>query len=330
MPLIPSELLFRGGNVPKFRKFFIPIGIFIIALATASAFYFFSKNAGNADNQTANSTGPRTLPKTWLVKYFLTEDENAPHVAGPDGDPDDDVLTNLQEFYFGTDPTNPDSDGDGQMDGAEVALNSHPLGEGELYSTDYARKIADQYLEANDLPEFKRENIEKQLNELLTPPKPEDIQLQLDDEKILKVVRSSSPEDADKYLSLLDEKSRDLAISPELIAQSLDAPNNPANPISPEGIYQAINELRKIEVPEDFLLLHQLHIAGLFSMAKIFQIGQIIDPAVDLTEQADKIRAQYYQVATIEKIDLMLKDEVVNLKNKHKTVIEIHERISGI
>jgi hypothetical protein len=39
----------------------------------------------------------------------------------PDGDPDDDGSTNLQELERGTDPLNPDSDSDGLFDGVETA-----------------------------------------------------------------------------------------------------------------------------------------------------------------------------------------------------------------
>ena len=38
----------------------------------------------------------------------------------PFEDPDRDGLTNLQEYQLGTDPNNPDTDGDGLSDGNEV------------------------------------------------------------------------------------------------------------------------------------------------------------------------------------------------------------------
>lgn len=40
--------------------------------------------------------------------------------GGPHEDPDHDRLTNQQEWRLGTDPNNPDTDGDGIPDGAEV------------------------------------------------------------------------------------------------------------------------------------------------------------------------------------------------------------------
>ncbi len=41
--------------------------------------------------------------------------------GGPDDDPDRDGLTNDEEAFFGTDPMNPDTDGDGILDGRDLA-----------------------------------------------------------------------------------------------------------------------------------------------------------------------------------------------------------------
>ena len=44
----------------------------------------------------------------------------------PDGDPDGDGLTNSEEDALGTDPANPDTDGDGRTDGGEVGGTDFP------------------------------------------------------------------------------------------------------------------------------------------------------------------------------------------------------------
>lgn len=69
------------------------------------------------------------IPDSWAIANGL--DPTDP--ALPFEDPDHDGLTNLQEFQLGTDPNNPDTDGDGLTDGQEVLIyHTNPL----LFSTD--------------------------------------------------------------------------------------------------------------------------------------------------------------------------------------------------
>ncbi len=64
------------------------------------------------------------IPVSWLLAHGLNP--NDPLVAQED--PDRDGLTNLQEFQLGTDPNNPDTDGDGLSDGDEVnKYHTNPL-----------------------------------------------------------------------------------------------------------------------------------------------------------------------------------------------------------
>lgn len=59
-----------------------------------------------------------------------TSPEPSPPPPDPTLDSDSDGLTNLQEAQLGTDPNNPDTDGDGFNDGAEVKAGYNPLGSG--------------------------------------------------------------------------------------------------------------------------------------------------------------------------------------------------------
>ncbi len=63
------------------------------------------------------------IPDSWLVQNGLNP--NDPIVAMED--PDNDGLTNLQEFQHGTDPNKSDTDGDGVPDGLEVSNGTDPL-----------------------------------------------------------------------------------------------------------------------------------------------------------------------------------------------------------
>lgn len=66
------------------------------------------------------------LPDAWERAHGLNPLDPADAAADLDGD----GLSNEQEFMLGTDPQNPDSDGDGVPDGAETLEGSDPLGEG--------------------------------------------------------------------------------------------------------------------------------------------------------------------------------------------------------
>ncbi|WKZ24578.1 MAG: hypothetical protein QY321_03095 [Patescibacteria group bacterium] len=52
-------------------------------------------------------------------------------------DSDNDGLTNLEELLMGTDPNNPDTDGDGFLDGDEVRALYNPLGPGRLHESPF-------------------------------------------------------------------------------------------------------------------------------------------------------------------------------------------------
>jgi len=62
------------------------------------------------------------MPDGWEVQYGLN-----PLVDDSAEDLDSDGLTNLEEYLYGTDPTNPDTDGDGMPDGWEVQYGLNPL-----------------------------------------------------------------------------------------------------------------------------------------------------------------------------------------------------------
>lgn len=79
------------------------------------------------------------IPYSWILANFcpnFSQGATCPQLTDPtfpSQDPDHDGLTNLQEFQIGTDPNNPDTDGDGLTDGQEVLIyHTNPL----LFSSD--------------------------------------------------------------------------------------------------------------------------------------------------------------------------------------------------
>jgi hypothetical protein len=63
------------------------------------------------------------MPNTWENTYPGLN----PNTDDAVGDVDSDGLINLDEYHYGTDPTDPDTDGDGYEDGFEIRMGSNPL-----------------------------------------------------------------------------------------------------------------------------------------------------------------------------------------------------------
>ena len=66
------------------------------------------------------------LPDTWQAAHGLNDTSLAPAALGAFGDADGDRLANLFEYQRGTDPLNPDTDGDGHDDYLEILAASDP------------------------------------------------------------------------------------------------------------------------------------------------------------------------------------------------------------
>ena len=67
-----------------------------------------------------------SLPDWWEIRHAGTD--ISPTVGGQGSlNPDDDGLSNLQEFQFGTNPRVADTDGDGSNDGQEAVNGTNPL-----------------------------------------------------------------------------------------------------------------------------------------------------------------------------------------------------------
>lgn len=81
-------------------------------------------------NPSDSDTDHDGIPDGWEAQYGLdgadaTNATSSP--LNPKTDPDDDKLSNLDEFQNGTDPQNQDTDGDGMKDGYEVQNGLAPL-----------------------------------------------------------------------------------------------------------------------------------------------------------------------------------------------------------
>jgi hypothetical protein len=62
------------------------------------------------------------MPNSWEIQYGLNPED----ASDANNDPDNDDLTNLEEYLGGTNPKSPDSDGDGMPDGWESMYGLDP------------------------------------------------------------------------------------------------------------------------------------------------------------------------------------------------------------
>ena len=127
------------------RVAFIMIGVIILAALVFGGIFIYNKFFKSTEGTyTANQNIPLEenvnqedlegdmdkdgLPDKWEVEHGL--DPTNPGDAKQD--PDLDRLNNTDEYYYKTDPNNPDTDGDGYKDGSEVENGFNPGGEGDL------------------------------------------------------------------------------------------------------------------------------------------------------------------------------------------------------
>lgn len=102
------------------------IAVWDTTLTAGEVALLASGTAADSLDQDADADG---LPDAWEALYGLATDDDGSVDPdnGPDGDPDNDGATNIQEFNLGSDPTNPDADDDGLNDGGELAAGSDPF-----------------------------------------------------------------------------------------------------------------------------------------------------------------------------------------------------------
>ena len=74
-----------------------------------------------------------SFPQNSSIDYNdIDQDSSNKIIVNGTGDDDKDGLTNSEESFYGTDPKNPDTDGDGYNDAAEVKAGYDPNGPGKL------------------------------------------------------------------------------------------------------------------------------------------------------------------------------------------------------
>lgn len=118
------------------RGIFIGLAIFIaLALLGAIGFFAYQMLYATSAPQLQPEVSiyiptPTAIPAATISPVAAIGTDEESDIS----DPDEDELTNAEERFYGTDPNNPDTDGDGYLDGEEVRDGYDPLGPGKLDS----------------------------------------------------------------------------------------------------------------------------------------------------------------------------------------------------
>lgn len=229
------------------------------------------------------------IPGWWYQKYFglsVCEKDN----CRPEADPDQDKLTNAQEYFYHTDPLKAHTVGDELNDGELVARGFDPSRTGrltfeEVTSEDYI--LGESLLFDTDIKKLVAEDLN--LSNVRIP-------LVNDDE--LQIIKEESEEVYKNYIEQMQE-----TINKHFPAQRIDS----VVAIMQSGDDSDIEEIRskilaltldlkKIPVPEKLIMYHK------YTITLTFLISAVIDPkAVDTDAWFDRVQEL---LATQQKLSL--------------------------
>lgn len=260
---------FIGIQVP-WKKLMLPGGIVLVAAVIGAGIYFGARYK-DRDSEVAGSS-TNELPKEWLVKYFQTENENDERVKGANGDPDDDILTNVQEYLYGTDPTKEDTDGDGDIDSYEIAYNQNPNGDNFLTPTIQAQDYLKQVIEGSEeYSQFSEANIAEYVNSVIKPDQA--IVLDLPEDAELIISRNNDPQAFEQYFE--DVKGLMTATEEDyqnITTRLFDGMTDEEIDAFIDKLRAKENVLKQIAVPSQIAEIQKLKIAGLRATIGLFEL----------------------------------------------------------
>ncbi|TSA46106.1 hypothetical protein D4R52_01160 [bacterium] len=275
MPVKHTDFLKNHGKFGRYQDFVLAAVLFTFAVGTvALGIFLYGKYTKGKSVAAANSRNPAScvLPKDWLLKYFGTDDVNNPKVGGPEGDMDGDFLTNCQEYAFGTNPMNPDTDKDGGLDGIEVAFGQNPNGAGELPMTQGALDYAKQVIFGDqNFQNFSEEKVTQKVNDTFQPDREVVLDMPADTDIILST--DNSKEAIEKYYN------DSMALSASDGSESQDVQARLFNGMSQTEIDYYLKKmqtaeqlLREMPVPSELASAHKYKIAGMRAGIRIFEL----------------------------------------------------------
>jgi hypothetical protein len=119
---------------PNAKSLIIVFGaVFFVAGLIAFGWYLLSQDENKDTSKFAfvPTAEASSVPGWWMQQYFGSSVCNEDRCK-TEADPDEDKLSNSQEFYYHSDPTKKDTNGNKRSDGEDVARGIDPSKEGDM------------------------------------------------------------------------------------------------------------------------------------------------------------------------------------------------------
>lgn len=226
---------------------------------------FFNNSKKPKSQAVAETSAVDLIPGWWYQQYFgssVCEKES----CKPDADPDNDNLTNSQEYYYHSNPLNPYTVKDAMSDGELVANNFDPSKPGkvtfeEALSDDYI--MGESLLFNSDITQLINESIDPNAVEL---PTVNEVELNVSDDNTREAMLAYA--DANKII-IAKYFSANAASYIEGVASSPDSES--VAEVKARSL-QATSEMKALAVPSEFLQIHKYSIMLLTLLPDVINV----------------------------------------------------------
>jgi hypothetical protein len=300
---------FRKWNRKKILSVFF-VALVVIGFVGAGFILYKQEQSKAAKLSQTAGPKPQEIAGWWLKQYFGSSTCEKDYCK-PNADSDNDKLTNQQEFYYHSDPTKSDTNGNGLSDGDDIAQGFDPSKAGKVTFTEAS---SDDYIFGESL--VLEQDVKKIITEMTDPTKV--VLPEIKDSEI-KIGPTSSKQAFTDYAKATNEiiakyfpKDIDTYIEETISSNDSDRLSDLTSRAN-----SVVYETRELVAPPDCVQLHKYNI-GLFtllpSVAKLppaLSIDENLVTDTDSDTNAWYDRAQAYMVMiqkrSIEENRLVLK-----------------------
>lgn len=243
---------FGSGIVEKLssQKMGLLVGLVILILVSGGILLFKHDQNRSATVVKSPDVLAADMPGWWYKQYFNSSVCEAASCK-PESDPDNDKLTNAQEFYYRSNPVMADTNSNGKNDGQDVALGIDPSKPGDM-TFEEAGSEDEIFGESMVYADTIKSEFAKTMN-------PNNVPIKLADDSQVKIIDNNSNEAKIDYLVAINA-----TVTKYFDSGTAEYVKNVVSSQDPDGIAdiqmrsgKIYQDLRKIEVPSSVVSLHK-------------------------------------------------------------------------